>query len=278
MACRITRRWLGHGWQGDDRLCRRHNGKLSAYRLPDVLTAFRRLPANPVGRDFVVGDVHGCFDTLGLLLGQVDFDPTCDRLLSVGDLIDRGPRSWQVLDWLAQMWLFAVRGNHEQMAIDYDASDAWRERYARNGGQWFMALPPSQQERYRNVFAAMPLAIELPVGNRLVGLVHADCPEDDWVVFQARLASGEGVACSNGQTVLHEATWSRERIRGQARARVAGVDVLCVGHTPVSLARQRDNVLYVDTGAVYGRQLTLLCLQDMSVHSLACTESACADE
>ena len=106
-----------------------------------ILMLFRTLPANTRGRDFVVGDVHGCFDTLGLLLGQVDFDPERDRLLSVGDLIDRGPGSWQVLDWLAQMWLFAVRGNHEQMAIDYDASDAWRERYARNGGEWFMALP-----------------------------------------------------------------------------------------------------------------------------------------
>lgn len=265
--------------QDDDSLCGRHNGKLSAYRVTDVFTAFRRLPANDVGRDFVVGDVHGCFDTLALLLEQVAFDPGCDRLLSVGDLVDRGPRSWQALDWLAQMWLFAVRGNHEQMAIDYDGSEVWRERYARNGGEWFMALPPAQQQRYRQVFAALPLAIELPVGNRRVGLIHADCPEDDWVVFQARLASGETVACSSGLSVLQEAIWSRDRIHGQApRARVAGVDVLCVGHTPVSLARQCDNVLYLDTGAVYGRQLTMLCLQDMSVHSRACSECACPDD
>lgn len=243
-----------------------------------MFAAFRTLPANDVGRDFVVGDVHGCFDTLSRLLGQVAFDPACDRLLSVGDLVDRGPGSLQVLDWLAQMWLFAVRGNHEQMALDYDGSDAWCERYQHNGGEWFMALAPHQQQRYRAVFAAMPLAIELTVGARRIGLVHADCPDDDWVVFQARLASGELTPCSSGQTVRHEALWSRQRLRGEPRSTVVGLDLLCVGHTPVALARQQDNVLYLDTGAVYGRLLTLLCLNDMSIHTVACDECAFPDD
>lgn len=243
-----------------------------------MFAAFRRLPANDVGRDFVVGDVHGCFETLSRLLGQVLFDPQRDRLLSVGDLVDRGPGSLQVLDWLAQMWLFAVRGNHEQMAIDYDGSPAWRERYLRNGGDWFIDMPDGQQQRYRSVFAAMPLAMEVEVGGRSIGLIHADCPEDDWIAFQARLASGELAPCRSGQTVRHEALWSRQRLRGEPRQRVAGIDMLCVGHTPVQLARQRDNVLYLDTGAVYGRALTLLCLNDMSIHTLACDECAFPDD
>ena len=183
-----------------------------------------------------------------------------------------------MLDWLAQMWLFAVRGNHEQMAIDYDASPAWRERYGRNGGAWFMALPEVQQQRYRTVFSAMPLALEVMVDQRRIGLIHADCPEDDWVAFQARLASGELAPCRSGKTVRHEALWSRQRLRGEPRQPVAGIDLLCVGHTPLPLARRRDNVLYLDTGAVYGRVLSLLCLNDMSLHTRQCEESACPDE
>ena len=53
----------------------------------------RRFERNARGRDFVVGDVHGHFDTLERLLEAVDFDASADRLFSVGDLVNRGPAS-----------------------------------------------------------------------------------------------------------------------------------------------------------------------------------------
>ena len=49
-----------------------------------------RVGPNRTGRDFVVGDVHGCFRTLEQALGQVGFDRERDRLFSVGDLVNRG--------------------------------------------------------------------------------------------------------------------------------------------------------------------------------------------
>ena len=48
---------------------------------------------NESGRDFVVGDVHGCFRTLEHALGALTFDPNLDRLFGVGDLVNRGPHS-----------------------------------------------------------------------------------------------------------------------------------------------------------------------------------------
>jgi len=45
---------------------------------------------NKKGRDFVCGDIHGCFDQLEEKLSQVNFDKSTDRLFCVGDLIDRG--------------------------------------------------------------------------------------------------------------------------------------------------------------------------------------------
>lgn len=47
------------------------------------------------GRAFVVGDLRGCLPALRRALHKVDFSPEQgDRLLSAGDLIDRGPRVW----------------------------------------------------------------------------------------------------------------------------------------------------------------------------------------
>ena len=95
---------------------------------------------NKLGKDYVVGDIHGCFEKLERELVELGFDETKDRLFSVGDLVDRGPSSEKVLYWLAKHWLHAVRGNHEQMAIDFIDGNSDRYMYSYNGGQWFLHL------------------------------------------------------------------------------------------------------------------------------------------
>ena len=52
--------------------------------------AMPRFAQNTVGRDFAVGDIHGCFTELQRGLEAIGFDPSTDRLFSVGDLVDRG--------------------------------------------------------------------------------------------------------------------------------------------------------------------------------------------
>lgn len=61
-----------------------------------------RFDRNPLGRDLIVGDVHGCFTKLKASLDAVGFNLERDRLFSVGDLVDRGPESDRALEWLAQ--------------------------------------------------------------------------------------------------------------------------------------------------------------------------------
>ena len=60
-------------------------------KVPDP--RIEQVARNRMGRDFVVGDVHGCFRTLERCLRQVRFDRDRDRLFSVGDLVSRGPHS-----------------------------------------------------------------------------------------------------------------------------------------------------------------------------------------
>ena len=52
------------------------------------------------GRDFAVSDIHGCFSHLSRSLKSIGSDASVDRLFSVGDLVDRGTESDQVLPWL----------------------------------------------------------------------------------------------------------------------------------------------------------------------------------
>ena len=79
---------------------------------------FKFFNRNQRGRDFVVGDIHGHFSALEMLLLQVNFDPEHDRVFSVGDMIDRGPESWRVIEFLNHPWFHSIMGNHEQMLLD----------------------------------------------------------------------------------------------------------------------------------------------------------------
>ena len=72
---------------------------------------------NEAGRDFVVGDVHGCFRTLEHVLDALAFDSERDRLFGVGDLIARGPHSTEAVDWLETRFTAVTRGNHEDAAL-----------------------------------------------------------------------------------------------------------------------------------------------------------------
>ena len=71
-----------------------------------------------LGRDFVVGDIHGCFGQPSQVLQEVDSATQTDCPLYVGDRIDRGPQSTDTLRWFAEPWSYACLGNHEVMALE----------------------------------------------------------------------------------------------------------------------------------------------------------------
>jgi len=64
---------------------------------------------------YVIGDIHGCFESLQALLATIEFDSRRDRLWLVGDLVARGPRSLEVLRWAVRHdeCVTAVLGNHD---------------------------------------------------------------------------------------------------------------------------------------------------------------------
>jgi bis(5'-nucleosyl)-tetraphosphatase (symmetrical) len=64
---------------------------------------------------YVIGDIQGCFLSLQALLRQSAVDPALDRVIVAGDLVNRGPRSLEVLRWAVEnrAWVDAVLGNHD---------------------------------------------------------------------------------------------------------------------------------------------------------------------
>ena len=214
----------------------------------------QRFARNLRGRDFVVGDVHGHFELLERLLERVTFDTAADRLFAAGDLVDRGPYSPQVLDWLAKPWFASVRGNHEQLVIDVVLAGDDRDLHFRNGGAWLYKLTPVTRERIARRLQQLPLVIEVELGEgRRAGIVHAEAPVSpafpDWDSGVAALAGELGDSARRNAVGL--AMWARTRIEKEDATVIAGLERLYVGHTAQSTVRPLGNTHYIDTGSGY---------------------------
>lgn len=210
---------------------------------------FKRFTINTLGRDFAVGDIHGCFTRLQSTLDEIGFDPDVDRLFAAGDLVDRGPESEQSLAWLDKPWFHSVRGNHDQMAIDHVAGKEDAAWYFDNGGAWMIAKIRSEAQPFADAFAQLPIAIEIETSEGMVGIVHADCPTADWSTLRQVLTDHANDLRT--KAVIEACMWDRSRFNDARTDRVAGIDLVIVGHSGVDQPCMLGNTLYIDTGAVF---------------------------
>lgn len=218
----------------------------------------KRVAKNEKGRDFIVGDIHGCFSKLAMALNEIAFDAAGgDRLFSVGDLVDRGPESLAALDFLQQPFVHAVAGNHEDMAIRWPNGYMDSDIYAANGGSWMMALDRETQCEVAATLSALPVAIELETKHGLVGIVHAECPLDSWQDFTAALENPD-MSNQKRERIIDAAQWSRGRIDSGLMGEVSGVRAVVVGHTPMPNSITLGNTIYIDTMGWRGGKFTLL--------------------
>lgn len=222
------------------------------------MAAVLRLEKNLLGRDFAVGDIHGCFSILEQALTEASFDPARDRIIGVGDLINRGPESKRALEFLKKDYFYTVRGNHEHelwkdaLQMNQKGKDAVRDEYERDGLGWILSLNESEQTEFIEAFKTLPYAIEVPLKTgELVGFTHAEIPKElSWQEFIQKLKEED-------ERVLQTALFGRSRIVQAYKngfdtdPGVEGVTKIFTGH---SLAAQRGankmgNWFCIDTGA-----------------------------
>jgi len=203
------------------------------------MNRLHRFKANQKGNDYVVGDIHGNYDTLMDKLDEIGFDKSSDRLFSVGDVIDRGPRNVECLSLHYETWFFGVRGNHEQMMFDSVIGSGDVHTWFANGGSWF-ALEDSDELRatIHDLSERLPLGIEIDYGDKLIGLVHAEVPFSNW----SKAFENDSFAVTN------TSLWARRRISRGYGHDVSDIDQVYVGHSFVDEPKNIGNVRYIDTG------------------------------
>jgi serine/threonine protein phosphatase 1 len=199
-----------------------------------------RHEANMTGRDFVVGDLHGCVDALRYLLREIVFDPACDRLFSVGDLVDRGRHPEAALALLDKPWFFPVLGNHEEALCLVAEGSMRQSAWNALGGEWAERLPARVLQAYAARLRTLPLVRVVGSGSRRFNVLHAEFFGDD-----AALDAGLFT-----ERVRQQMIWGRElALGGGVAERQIGLSPTYCGHTPMREIGRIGAQIFIDTGA-----------------------------
>jgi len=197
------------------------------------------------GRTIVVGDIHGCYDELIALLEKAAFSEG-DRVVAVGDLITKGPKNREVLElFMTDARFTTVIGNHD-LALrrrwngeDIDLSSAQKETH-----KWLK----SEKDAYAAFFNRLPFMIDL--GSHLV--VHAGLRPNVELHSQT----------TGDLTRIRTLGPDRESDEGTPWYHAYyGEKTVLFGHWPAPEPRRGKKAIGLDTGCVYGYNLTAYIIE-----------------
>lgn len=135
---------------------------------------------------YVMSDIHGCFDEFIALLDKVNFNTQQDQLYLVGDLINRGPKSLEVMQYLLKHEdsMFPVLGNHDLSYLVYAEGNT----KLRRGDTYQDIHQSSQANDIKEYLRKQPLVRYIPEVD--VAIAHAGIPPF-WSIDEALALSLE---------------------------------------------------------------------------------------
>jgi serine/threonine protein phosphatase 1 len=196
-------------------------------------------------RTIVVGDIHGCYDELMKLMDKVGLHKS-DRVISVGDLIAKGPKSREVLDLFINDKRFSsVIGNHDL---------ALRRRW--NGED--VELKGSDKETHKELKGEKDIYV--PFFNQLPFVIELDTH----LVVHAGLRPNVALYSQTTGDLTRMRTLGpdRESAEGTPWYQVYyGEKTVLFGHWPAAEPRRGPKAIGLDTGCVYGYNLTAYIIE-----------------
>lgn len=205
----------------------------------------------------IIGDIHGYFKRLANLFDQLTarIHPA-DTIIFLGDYIDRGPQSYEVLDFLVELSRTStlntvfLKGNHEDMFMSYLRGEDHGGTYIINGGDATIRS-----------YIAHRGAFELPKHHSdFISGLRLYYEGDDFIAVHAGLNPNTDSLEAQEE---HDLLWIREPFFLNDRR---WEKTVIFGHTPVSYISREDtiyndvrrNIIGIDSGVIYGNRLTCL--------------------
>lgn len=206
-------------------------------------------------RTIIFGDIHGCHNEWQKLLDKLKVN-AADRIISVGDLIFKGPDSAAVLDLAMSLPnLQCVMGNHEYAflkAFSHGRPQNLNERHE----QAILEMGP-RLEVYLDYIRTWPFYLDLP-----------EC-----IVVHAGIRPGAPLAEQNPLDLTHLRTLEPEGIAWHDR--YMGKKLIVYGHWAKQGLKIKSNSIGLDSGCVYGKKLSALVLPTREIVTVDAAKVYC---
>ena len=205
-------------------------------------------------RTIAIGDVHGCADEFEELLRRLELKAD-DRVIQVGDLVNRGPDSHRVIELARKYQVEAIIGNHELRLLSArkknkpsllkEDDQATVEQLTENDWKYLEAMPKFLYDAQIDTV-----------------IVHGGfLPNKPWQTQGSDLITKIQVIDKKGKAAKRSdapdaAPWADYW---------GGNPFVVYGHTPRPRVLERKGSIGIDTGCVYGGQLTAYIIEDKSL-------------
>lgn len=209
------------------------------------------------GRTLLIGDIHGCADELKRLLQK--FEPRKkDRIIALGDLVNRGPKSRKVMKMARKYGIIPILGNHEMRLLEARNSKRLGPLKLRDR-LTYAALRESDWEWMET----WPHVIRIKSLN-LIAVHGGFLPNKNWKKQSPKLVTNIQVIDKKGNPTKRSRSSS-----GKPWAKFwMGPEHVVYGHTPRRQALQHQKATGLDTGCVYGNALTALSLPQFKFYKV----------
>lgn len=215
-------------------------------------------------KTFVIGDIHGEYDKFINCLDHVKFDLDNDQLIQLGDVVDRGPKSFEVVDHLLKFKnLIPIRGNHDVCFLNYLRSGQQNVLWNQGGRETY-------ESYYNNCdgdIEKFPIEHLLFFKNQLnyyvdennICFVHAGF-KPEYLIYE--------------QPEISDLYWDRDLWNSALKAEESktplvtmnAFKMIYIGHTPTTYYNSKEpmraaNIINLDTGCGKGGLLTIYNLE-----------------
>jgi polynucleotide kinase-phosphatase len=244
----------------------------------DPLYNNRKTEAGPFD---IIGDVHGCYDELVGLLAKLGYKdngltwvhPEGRKAVFIGDLVDRGPRTPEVLKLVMAMTAsgnaYCVPGNHDIKLMRWLNGKNVQARHGLQESIDQLNLETPEFREDVRKFIDTLISHYVFDGGKLV-VAHAGLKES----MQGRGSGAVREFCLYGETTGEIDEFGLP-VRLDWAAEYKGKAMVVYGHTPVPEAQWLNNTIDIDTGCVFGGALTALRYPERELVSVKAAKVYC---
>ncbi|KAI8144534.1 Metallo-dependent phosphatase-like protein [Fennellomyces sp. T-0311] len=239
-------------------------------------------------RLFVIGDIHGCIDEFTALIEKIQYNYEAgDRIILAGDLVVRGPDSVGVIRKAKEIKAMCVRGNHDDKVVrlmtyskSNDSATIGKKGYIPEGpvydplevDNYHMDIVRNMTELDYDYLSSCPMILAIPALDAL--FVHAgfnpDKPFDEqqpFAVMNVRTLDEDGKATKLKDGEEWSDIWNMQQ---EANNSTFPYHKVYYGHAAGQGLQLKNYTFGVDTGCVYGRNLTALEVKSGQLTQVPC--------